>query len=251
MGEDSKVPWCDNTFNPWVGCEKESAGCDNCYAERMASGLMGRKGLWGPGSKRQRTTKANWKQPLKWNRMAGLSGKRPRVFCGSMCDIFEDHPDANAIRPDLWELIQQTPNLVWMLLTKRPHNFLRFLPASWRWAWSNKAWRHVWLGVTCESGEYIDRVNSLRIIPARLRFVSCEPALGSLERMSLDGISWVIYGGESGPGYRPHNLDWARRLRDRCRGTHTAFFYKQSPGLKPGHEPTLDGKTIKEFPDSR
>src|SRR4051812_43659402 len=128
MAEKTLIAWTDRTFNAWIGCQKISPGCAHCYAETMVTGRMGRPNLWGPGSERSKTSIPYWKEPLKWNREAQASGEIQRVFCGSLMDVFEPHPGANIIRPQLWKLIHQTPFLHWQMLTKRPENIIPNLP---------------------------------------------------------------------------------------------------------------------------
>lgn len=244
---NSKIAWTDHTFNPWIGCTKVSVGCMNCYAERMSVGRMGLN-VWGADKSRKRTVESTWKNPLKWNRDALKSGNRAKVFCGSMCDVFEDNRDACAWRHDLWDLIQSCMSLDWLLLTKRPEHILSQLPTLWGEELPNVL-PNVWLGTTVESCEYAHRIDILRSIPAAKRFISYEPAIGPFGDQDLTGIDWLIYGGESGDGFRRHDIQWARDVRKLCQKYGTAFFYKQSPGLRPGRGATLDGEIIQEFPD--
>lgn len=168
------------TFNPWQGCIKISPGCANCYALTL-SNRWG-KDVWGPGPKRQRTSAANWKKPLQWNKQAANEGKRFKVFCASMADVFEDNPQLNDWRSDLWDLIELTPNLDWLLLTKRPENVLRM---TRRWTPENYGpeWpANIWLGTSVENQEYADkRIPELLKIPAKIRFLSMEPLLGPVD----------------------------------------------------------------------
>jgi protein gp37 len=162
-----------------------------------------------------------------------------------MCDVFDDHPKIVRERAKLWPLIRDTPHLTWQILTKRATLIEDGLPEDW-----DDGYKNVWLGVTIERHEYAGRATRLRRIPAGLRFVSCEPALGPFDLLELFGIGWVIYGGESGPKFRRHNVQWARDLRDRCREAGIPFFYKQSPARRPSTGARLDGKIVKEFPGS-
>jgi protein gp37 len=168
-----------------------------------------------------------------------------------MCDVFDETPRVRAERAFLWQLIRETPNLIWQLLTKRPENIAKMLPDDW-----GNGYPNVWLGVSVESQGYWHRVAELADIPAVLRFLSYEPALGPLTAHFISGyeafnyLGWVIYGGESGPNFRPHSIEWARHTRDWCRShTRIPFFYKQSPGKRPGMDPYLDGEVIQEFPE--
>src|SRR5690606_27810700 len=138
------IAWTDYTFNPWLGCTKVSAGCDNCYAETLARNRMGLR-IWGQDAERRPTSAAYWKKPVRWNKDAKEAGERRRVFCGSMCDWAEKNPVAERIRPKLWDLIRETPWLDWMMLTKRPGRIARCLPPDW-----GEGWPHVWLGTSVE-----------------------------------------------------------------------------------------------------
>lgn len=257
MGSETKIGWTDSTFNAYLGCHKVSAGCKHCYAEELVGKRFGAN-LWGPAktTKRQRT-KTPWANVRTWNRQAkekpGILGPgRPRlVFVGSLMDIFEDHPDANDIRPDVWQLIRECENLDFQLLTKRPENIERMLPDDW-----GEGWENVWLGASVESGAVATRIGHLANVPARIRFISYEPALGKLAwhptlKRYYDKIHWMIYGGESGPNFREHDIQWARDMLTFCRACKIAFFYKQAAGKFQGFEPTLDGKTYEQFPLSR
>ncbi len=213
------------TFNPWVGCQKVSFACDNCYAETWAK-RAGNPELWQ--GERRRTTAENWMQPLKWNREAERSGIRRKVFCASLADVFDNQVPAEW-RNDLWDMIGMTRRLDWLLLTKRPQNILKMLPdpqmgvKPWGDGWSN-----VWLGTTVENQTEADRrTPHLRAVPASVRFLSCEPLLSAI-KPDLTGIDWVICGGESGPQARPMHPDWARGLRDQCQAADVPFFFKQS-----------------------
>ena len=169
-----------------------------------------------------------------------------RVFCSSMTDVFLDDPVLAQELVKLWDLIRQTPDLDWQLLTKRPERITECLPADWGDGWPN-----VWLGTSVENRKHGGpRVAILREIPATIRFLSCEPLLEDLGNLDLRGIDWVIVGGESGPRFRPMDHEWARAILRQCRDQEVAFFFKQSSGLHPGRGSELDGKTIQEFPAS-
>ncbi len=241
MADQTKISWAHSTFNPWMGCTKVSTGCKNCYAETLTKNRMGLD-LWGPKAGRQVTTDANWRKPLKWNREAEAAGERPRVFCGSLCDVFEDHPTATEARPRLWDLIRSTPSLDWLLLTKRAESISQLLPADWAQGYPN-----VWLGVSIETMGESFRGEMLASISASVRFISYEPALGPLE-MPLYGIDWVIYGGESGPGYRPDEEVWSSRMWDRCQMAGVAFWMKQRSGPRPGMNAQVRGEVVQELP---
>jgi protein gp37 len=222
---ETTIQWTDYTFNPWVGCQRVSPGCQKCYAEtydkRVGGGVDPADGVkklrWGPTAPRVKTK--TWKEPLKWNRAAAAAGVRRRVFCASLADVFEDRPELAPWRTELFALIDATPHLDWLLLTKRPENIKRMLPMRKTPA------PNLWLGATLEDKRY-DRVVHLREVPAVVHFLSCEPLLEHVSP-NLDGISWVIIGGESGGGARPFNVAWARSLIRRCREAGVAPFVKQ------------------------
>ena len=249
MGERTGIEWADHTFNPWWGCEKVSPACANCYAEGMAA-RFGTE--WGPNVPRRLMGDDYWKGPLSWDRKAKAAGVKRRVFCASMADVFEDREDLSDARARLWQLIEKTPNLVWMLLTKRPENVHHLIPGTWR----VKMPGNVWMGVTVEDQERADeRIPRLLKIKAGVRFLSCEPLLGPLDfdKLPIPGtgckisalrgiygvpgqwhaesqaIHWVICGGESDPKgqARPMNPAWAQGLRRDCEAAGVPFFFKQ------------------------
>lgn len=164
------------------------------------------------------------------------------IFTCSWSDWF--HPAADAWRDEAWEIIRRTPHHAYQILTKRPELILDRLPSDW-----GDGWENVWLGVSVENANYVRRIDDLRRVPARVRFLSLEPLLGPLPDLDLTGTNWVIVGGESGPGYRPCNPEWVREIRDQCVAADVAFFFKQWGGFRPksgGRE--LDGRTWDEFP---
>jgi protein gp37 len=189
----------------------------------------------GPKAERRRTSVNYWNGPRRWNAKAPTFactyGRRRRVFCASIADVF-DNQVPEAWRADLFRLIQETPELDWQLLTERPQNISKMLPPDW----GDNGYPNVWLGVTCEDQEhYEQRWPILARIPAVVRFVSYEPALGPLTLIAANGLlpDWVICGGESGPGARMMDPAWARRLRDHCHDLGLYFFMKQMTGKKP------------------
>lgn len=221
MGENSKIEWTDHTFNPWIGCQKVSPGCDHCYAEALMDTRWG-KVEWGPHGERKRTSDANWKLPLRWAKAARGSGPRPRVFCASLADVFDNQVPAEW-RSDLFALIEDTPELDWLLLTKRPENISKMLWPKWDHALP----RNIWLGITAENQESFDRRwRILRDLPAAVTFVSMEPLLGPIFFRPAKP-DWIICGGESGHGARMMDPSWVRDLRDQCAQQGTAFFFKQ------------------------
>ncbi|WP_319413919.1 phage Gp37/Gp68 family protein [uncultured Cohaesibacter sp.] len=177
MVENSKIEWTDHTFNPWMGCAAVSPACDHCYAEAQTARF--KQVGWGTHADRKRTSEAYWRQPLLWNDKAEKSGVRFKVFCASLGDVFDNHKSIlPQWREDLWDLIRATPNLDWLLLTKRPQNFCSFLPGDW----THKPLKNVWLGVTVENQQEADRrIPILLNTPASKRFLSCEPLLGALD----------------------------------------------------------------------
>jgi len=241
VGVETGISWTDHTFNIVWGCDKVSPACDFCYAEVFAHRLG--LDVWGPGKPRRTFGVKHWNEPLRWNRMAQKDGKRHKVFCSSMCDIFEKHPTVITELAKLWPLIRATPWLDWQLLTKRAHRIKSNLPPDWGQGYDN-----VWLGTTIESNDYRHRADHLKSCPAKVRFISYEPALGPLDLLDLNGLHWIIYGGESGPHRRPDDSAWARSMRDRCKAEGVAFYYKQSSALHPGTNPTLDGAQHHRFP---
>lgn len=246
MGEQTIIAWTDHTFNIAWGCTKISPGCKNCYADTFATKRIGLN-LWGPRNARRTFGPKHWAEPLKWDRQAQAEQRRHRVFCSSMCDIFEDHPTIDREREKLWGLIRETPNLHWQLLTKRPERILDNLPPDW----GPMGYHNVWIGTSIENNEYVWRADHLRLVPASVRFISYEPALGPLDQIDLRGIDWLIYGGESGPGFRPHDIQWARDIRRKCEGAGTAFFFKQSSAIRTEMGTTLDGETVRGYPTPR
>lgn len=247
--KDSKIEWTDHTFNPWWGCVRVSPACQHCYAETFAK----RTGhhVWGVDAPRRFFGAKHWQEPAKWNREAAEAGERKRVFCASMADVFEDRPELEDPRGYLFGIIEGTPMLDWLLLTKRPENIERMLPSDW--LTHPKA--NVWLGTTVEDGPRQERIDSLRRVPAVVRFLSCEPLLASIAP-NLHGISWVICGGESGPGARPMRSNWPRTLRDHCVANGVAFHFKQwgdhdEHGHRVGKKAAgrlLDGREWNELP---
>jgi len=247
MGEVTGISWTDHTFNPWWGCTKVSPGCDNCYAESFDKRVGGAH--WGKGQPRREFGDKHWNEPLKWNKQAEKEGRKHLVFCASMADVMDDEAPESA-RERLWALIDQTPNLIWQLLTKRPQRYERYLPAKFEHD-------NVWLGTTAEDQ---DNYNLRWPILAKAcdRFdapswISYEPAIGPLTLTDFPRWPrWIIFGGESGNNRRPCESEWAYNLLREIREymPFTAFFMKQMGGRTPS-----DGKAaippelnIQEFP---
>lgn len=230
MGGKTKIEWCDATFNPWWGCSPVSPACDNCYAAAFAK----RMGVDCFGdSPRQIARDSYWAKPLAWNRRAEKEGRRISVFTGSMCDVFEERPMLSAARKRLFDLIEETVELDWLLLTKRPKAISSILYELYEpeTVISDPPIRlpNVWLGVTAENQlQYDQRVPWITTLakPGRA-FVSIEPLLGPIELRFLHLIGGVIVGGETGPGARPMHPDWVRSIRDQCQAEAVPFFFKQ------------------------
>lgn len=261
MAQHTEISWTHHTYNPWVGCSRVSPGCQHCYAELQADGL-GRVAQWS----KRKVLKAWGRTAPRYFPSGGAaqasalvrrsvelaaSGVRERVFCASMADVFEAHPsiDLDKKRGELWDLIEATPNLDWLLLTKRPENIHTKLRPSWL----SCPRENVWLGTTAEDQSYVDRrLPVLLQVPAAVHFVSCEPLLSAIDLaryLAVDGINWVIVGGESGKGYRAPQIDWVRSLRDQTLAAGQSFHFKQWGGTTPkagGY--ALDGRTWLEFP---
>lgn len=329
MSENSAIQWTDHTFNPVRGCTMVSPGCANCYAARDAKRFPNIRGIWGDSGTRIVAVPDSWKSPLKWhkasygfvecqvcrwrgdmheskestgsvmhcptcNTVGSLrANKRPRVFCASLADVFEDwkgvlhfpdhlSPDGKVlarwegiqmirtyderfplatmdhVRQELFELIEATPSLDWLLLTKRPENVMRMVPESWMDGFPP----NVWMGTTVEDQQRADeRIPLLLDIPARVRFLSCEPLLGPVkidhirigdnQWFPMQHLHWVITGGESGPKCRTANVDWFRSLRDQCSAAGVPFFMKQLGGVKDHRgnlEDFSDDLRVREFP---
>lgn len=248
MGEITAISWCDHTFNPWIGCTKVSPACDGCYAEAMMDKRYSRVAWGAPGKgngTRERTSAGNWSKPKAWDRKAKEAGTRPFVFCSSLADVF-DNQVPTAWRTDLFELIYATPNLIWLLLTKRPQNIVRQYGAAFDRTWPKNAA----IGTTVEDQQRADQ-NIPALLAAKeylnpaFAFLSCEPLLGPLHIAahlsigSFNGrpqreqgmIDWIITGGETDQGEhkaRPTHPDWYRGLRDQCDAAGVAYHHKQN-----------------------
>ena len=226
MAQNSKIEWTDHTFNPWVGCTNVSPGCDHCYAKSWSkrSGLV----KWG-NSPRRRTSEAYWCAPLKWQNAAAAfharHGRRQRVFCASLADVFDNQVDPGW-RADLFDVIASTSALDWLLLTKRPQNIEKMLPKDW----PEQGGANVWLGTTAEDQVRFDqRWPLLSRIPAAVRFISYEPAIGPVRLNAAHKLQpdWLIAGGESGHSCRPMSASWARDIIQDCETLGVAPFFKQ------------------------
>lgn len=263
--ENSKIEWTDHTFNPWWGCMKVSEGCKNCYAETLDNRYHHQNPHWGPNTTRKPQSNNYWQQPVKWNREAEKAGTPAKVFCASMADVFEGHPETLPHLERLFKVIEETPFLTWQLLTKRPEHILKLVPDRW----SNGSFPdNVWIGTSVEDQKAADkRIPYLLTIPAKVRFLSMEPLIGPVDLSEYiiltgnnetgselaeqrgwgyngwsggyegpgnydnynprSGIQWVITGGESGHGARPMNPEWVKSIRDQCSRAEIPFFFKQ------------------------
>lgn len=234
MADGSAIEWTEATWNPVTGCTKVSAGCKHCYAETFAERWRGVPGHPYEQGFDLRLWPERLDQPQRW--------RRPRlIFVNSMSDLFHERVPDDFIG-QVFEAMAEAPHHTFQVLTKRPERALALADAL---PWPE----HVWMGVSIEDMRVANRADALRAIPAAVRFVSAEPLLGPLDAMPLDGINWVIAGGESGPRHRPVDPEWVRSLRDHCADADVAFFFKQWGGRAPksnGRE--LDGREWSQMP---
>lgn len=253
MAAETGISWTDSTFNPWIGCAKVSPGCDHCYAE-VSTPSRTMKILWGPNELRQRTSFGNWKLPRQWELghqgFFAKYGRKRRVFCASLADVFDNRIEASW-REDLWALVRSTPNLDWLILTKRIGNVAAMLPDDWGSGYNN-----VWLGISVVNQEEADRdIQKLLNTPARMRWLSMEPllspvSLGDILDKSGETLDWIVVGGESGPRARPMEPSWVRALHSECKISSVPFFFKQWGGTtKEKGGCLIDGIEIKSWPE--
>lgn len=253
MGDKTNISWANRTLNFWIGCRQVSPGCEHCYAESMVNRLRDSpaqkaKDYVGPHSFDTIVRTKTWVDARRWQREAAAAERTDLVFTCSLSDFFIQ--DADEWRPEVWSIIKASPNLVFQILTKRAELIAKRLPPDW----GANGYPNVWLGVSVENKKFLKRMNVLREIPARVRFVSAEPLLEDLApelKKHIDGFHQVIVGGESGNNselFRPMNPDWARRILKICRDNDVAFFFKQSSAIRTEMGTQLDGKTIQEFP---
>lgn len=317
MGKETGIQWCNHTFNPWRGCARVSDGCMRCYAETLSHRNPGTLGVWGvekAGGTRVVAAESYWRQAFRWHQEAREAGVRRRVFTASLADVFEDwrgpmvdsqgramHLGAGGawfnaptpssrpltmddVRERLFGLIGRTPNLDWLLLTKRPENVLPTLERLGNTSAMVDCWltettlpQNIWLGVSCEDQAAADdRIPVLLSIPAAVRWVSAEPLLGPIDfrRVQHDGtveidaltgdygvhrplrgrsdsrLSWIIAGGESGPRRRPMELAWLESIADQCRDADVPLYVKQDSALRDGQQGRVSDElwAVKQFP---
>lgn len=229
MAEFSKISWTDHTFNAWIGCHKVSPGCKFCYAEQFANKYNWAK--WGVNTNRHLTAPSTWAKPLAWQRKAEKEGITYRVFCSSLSDVFEDKAELIPWRINLFELITKTPNLNWLLLTKRPQNWVKFMPAHWQKNFP----KNIWLGMSvCTQKEYNDffylQQNFKYTWGVKTTFISFEPLLTNII-LHHGAPDWSIIGGESGflKNARPMELSWVNSLiaQIKAQPGNNAIFFKQ------------------------
>lgn len=244
MSENTTISWCNHTFNPWSGCHKVSPACTNCYAAALPPSMR-RGAEWGRDTPRVPASDAYWREPVRWNAKAEKRGERMRVFCASTADVFEARDDLDGYRARLWALIEATPMLDWLLLTKRPEQIMQRIPPAWR----DGCPPNTWMGATVEDQERADeRIPHLLRVPAHVRWLSMEPLGGPVDiapwlrdrpctcvspfgrcpgAPCASRLGWIVCGGESGHGARPSHPEWFRSLRDQCAASGVPFHFKQ------------------------
>lgn len=234
MSLNSTIEWTDATWNPVTGCTKVSAGCDHCYAMVFAERFRGVPSHPYEQGFDLRLWPERLKLPLTWK-------KPKRIFVNSMSDLFHVNVPDEFIH-EVFATMVKADHHIFQVLTKRPQRLAR-MASSLPWP------DHIWIGVSIESNEVAWRADYLRKVPAAVRFISAEPLIGPIDRILLDGIHWVITGGESGNGHRRCDPDWVRQVRDHCLTENVAYFHKQWGGRtsKVGGR-DLDGRTWDEMP---
>ena len=238
MGQASAIEWTDATWNPVTGCTKVGRGCDNCYAERFAERWRGVKGHPYEQGFDLRQWPTRLDQPSQWK-------KSRMIFVNSMSDLFHKQVERKFI-DKVFEAMEAADWHVYQVLTKRSSLMRRYVRDRYR---ENSVPDHIWLGVSVEDAEHKGRIEHLRQIESRARFISFEPLLGPIGSVDLSGIAWAIVGGESGPKARSMALSWATDLRDRCKASSVAFFFKQWGGPRPkSGGRLLDGEEWNGFP---
>lgn len=241
MADGSAIEWTDATWNPVTGCTKITAGCDNCYAERFAERWRGVPGHPFEHGFDLMLRPDRLDQPLRW--------KRSRmIFVNSMSDLFHKEVPFPFV-DSIFDTMEEADWHVFQVLTKRSSRMRDYLQRRYA---DRQPPDHIWLGVSVEDAKGAARINHLREAPAGVRFLSVEPLIGPVGPVDLSGVHWVIAGGESGPGARILNIEWARDIRDQCARQGVAFFFKQWGGIRPksgGRE--LDGREWNQFPSNK
>ncbi len=235
MADKTGIEWTEATWNPVTGCTKVSPGCAHCYAETFAERWRGLPGHPYEQGFDLRFWPDRLELPLKWR-------KPSRIFVNSMSDLFHERMPLDFLR-EVFRVMEECPRHVFQVLTKRHARLLELAPEL-EWP------ENVWMGVSVENQDYGHRVDYLRQVPAAVRFLSCEPLIGPLQ-LDLEGVHWVIVGGESGRGHRRIRAEWVRSIRAQCKAANVAFFFKQWGGIRPksgGRE--LDGRVYDEMPDA-
>jgi len=234
MAEHSTIEWTEATWNPVTGCSKVSTGCKHCYAERLARRLQAMGAVRYRNGFTVTLHPAVLDLPKRW--------RQPRmIFVNSMSDLFHESVPPEFIQR-VFATMRACPQHTFQVLTKRSAR-LRDLAQRLDWA------PNIWMGVSVENRRVIHRIHDLQAVPAHVRFLSCEPLLGPLDDLPLDGIHWVIVGGESGPGARPMQAEWVRAIRDQCRRADVPFFFKQWGGVRKDRTGRdLDGRAYDEMP---
>ncbi|HXN59495.1 MAG TPA: phage Gp37/Gp68 family protein [Acidimicrobiales bacterium] len=244
MGDKSNIEWTEATWNPTTGCDKTSPGCDRCYALTLAKRLkaMGQPKYQHDGD--PRTSGPGFGLTLHPDALdLPRSWRAPRtIFVNSMSDLFHPKVPIGYIQ-DVFKVIAETPQHTYQVLTKRSKRLAQ-VAGELHWP------LNLWMGVSIEDSRYCFRINHLQAAPAAIRFLSCEPLLGPLGELDLNGVHWVIAGGESGPHSRPVDPAWVRSIRDQCRDELVAFFFKQWGGRTPkANGRRLDGILHDEMPE--
>ncbi|WP_199246965.1 DUF5131 family protein [[Phormidium] sp. ETS-05] len=225
------IEWTDRTWNPTTGCTKISPGCTHCYAEALTK----RFHTNFPNGFNLTLHQERLEYPLHWRQPS-------RIFVNSMSDLLHQDVPIEFIQ-QVFDVMGKTPWHIYQILTKR-HERLAEIATQLQWH------QNIWMGVSVENQNYVERVDALRKVPAAVRFLSCEPLLGPLE-LDLTDIHWVIVGGESGPKHRPMQIEWAASIRDQCQAANVAFFFKQVGGVTPkAGGKLLDGQIWDEMPSA-
>lgn len=234
MAGSSNIEWTEATWNPVTGCNKVSQGCKHCYAERMAKRLQAMKNRRYINGFQVTLHHDLIDAPKKWK-------KPKKIFVNSMSDLFHEDVPLDFIQK-IFKTMNETPHHTYQILTKRSKRAAELAPFL---NWSS----NIWMGVSVENEDVLYRIDDLKTIPASIRFLSCEPLIGPLKHLNLEGIHWVIVGGESGPGARPMTPEWVREIRDQCQRQNVAFFFKQWGGVqKYRYGRILDNKIYDEYP---